>query len=479
MTEVGSAKQYEVVIIGAGPAGYVCAIRCAQLGMRTACIDRWVDEQGRLAPGGTCLNAGCIPSKALLDSSHHVSFLRDQAQEHGIKVGGLEVDIPVMQRRKDEVVRALTGGVAGLLKKNKVDVFTGSAGFVSTQRVKVHNEFDDSVTVLQGEHVIIASGSKPIEMSVARVDGKTILDSTGALDMQEVPEQLVVIGAGAIGLEMGSVWKRLGSEVIILEALPEFLPMADHVIGKEAFKILNRQGLEIHLDSVVKEVAVNNGNKASVRYVVGDEEKLIKADKIITAVGRRANTEGLGTETVGIATDHRGFVQVDSNWRTSVANVYAIGDVIGGAMLAHKGSEEGIALAEQLVGQAACVNSDVIPWVIYTWPEIAWVGMTEKECKNTNVEYRVGAFPFAASGRARALGDVRGLIKIIGDRKTDRILGVHIVGANASELISEAVVAMESELSTEDIARTIHAHPSLAEGLHEAALAVDERAIHF
>ncbi len=479
MTEVSSAKRYDVVIIGAGPAGYVCAIRCAQLGMRTACIDRWMDEQGRLAPGGTCLNAGCIPSKALLDSSHHVAFLREQAQEHGIKIGGLEVDVPVMQRRKDEVVRALTGGVAGLLKKNKVDVFTGSAGFISAQRVKVHNEFDDSLTVLQGEHVIIASGSKPIEMPVAVVDGKTILDSTGALDMQEVPEHLVVIGAGAIGLEMGSVWKRLGSEVIILEAMPEFLPMADHVISKEAFKILNRQGLEIHLDSVVKEVAVNNGNKTLVKYVVGDEEKLIKADKIITAVGRRANTEGLGTEAVGIATDHRGFVQVDSNWRTSVANVYAIGDVIGGAMLAHKGSEEGIALAEQLVGQAACVNSDVIPWVIYTWPEIAWVGMTEKECKNTNVEYRVGAFPFTASGRARVLGDVRGLIKIIGDRNTDRILGVHIVGPNASELISEAVVAMESELSTEDIARTIHAHPSLAEGLHEAALAVDERAIHF
>ena len=333
--------------------------------------------------------------------------------------------------------------------------------------------------VLQGEHVIIASGSKPIEMPVSRVDGKTILDSTGALDMQEVPEHLAVIGAGAIGLEMGSVWKRLGSEVVILEAMPEFLPMADHDISKEAFKILNRQGLEIHLDSVVKEVVVNNSNKALVKYVVDDEEKSIEVDKIITAVGRRANTEGLGTETVGIATDDRGFVQVDSNWRTSVANVYAIGDVIGGAMLAHKGSEEGIALAEQLVGQATCVHSDVIPWVIYTWPEIAWVGMTEKECKNTNIEYRVGAFPFMASGRARALGDVRGLIKIMGDRNTDRILGVHIVGPNASELISEAVVAMESELSTEDIARTIHAHPSLAEGLHEAALAVDERAIHF
>ena len=480
MTEVSSAKQYDAVVIGAGPAGYVCAIRCAQLGMKTACVDRWVDVRGKPALGGTCLNVGCIPSKALLDSSHHVAFLREQAQKHGIKIGKLEVDIPAMQRRKDEVVQVLAGGVSGLLNKNKVDVFAGSASFVSAQRIKVYNDLDDSSMVLQGKHTIIASGSKPVEMPVATTDNKTILDSIGALDMQEVPERLVVIGAGAIGLEMSSVWKRLGSEVIILEAVPEFLPMVDRAIGKEAFKILNKQGLEIRLNSVVKEVSVNkNDGRALVKYIVGDEEKSIEVDKVIVAIGRQANTEGLNVETIDIETDQRGFVQVDSNWQTSVANVYAIGDVIGGAMLAHKGSEEGIALAERLAGQAACVNPDVIPWVIYTWPEIAWVGMTEKECKNASVEYRVGTFPFMALGRAHALGDVKGSIKIISDKNTDLILGAHIVGPNASELISEVVVAMESEISTEDIARTIHAHPSLAEGLHEAALAVDERAIHF
>lgn len=479
MTEADSAAQrYDVIVIGAGPAGYVCAIRCAQLGMKVACIDKWTNAQGKPALGGTCLNVGCIPSKALLDSSHHVDFLRKQAKEHGIKVGELEVDVPAMQKRKDKIVQVLTGGVAGLLKKNKVDVLAGSANFISAQQVRVNGRADNSSTDLQADHIVIASGSKPAEIPVAKIDNRIVLDSTGALDMQEVPERLGVIGAGVIGLEMGSVWKRLGSEVIILEAMSEFLPMVDHAISKEAFRILGKQGLDIRLESSVKEVDVNNG-KVSVKYAADNQEKLVEVDKLIVAVGRQANTEGLNMEAMGIETDRRGFVQVNANWQTSVANVYAIGDVIGGAMLAHKGSEEGIALAEQLAGQAASINYSAIPWVIYTWPEIAWVGMTEKECKNANVKYRVGTFPFAALGRAHAMGEIDGLLKIIGDKDTDQILGVHIVGPNASELISEAVVAMESECSTEDIARTIHAHPSLAEGLHEAALAVDERAIHF
>ncbi len=479
MTEAGSAAQrYDVIVIGAGPAGYVCAIRCAQLGMKVACIDKWTNAQGKPALGGTCLNVGCIPSKALLDSSHHLDFLHKQAEEHGIKVSKLEMDVPTMQKRKDKIVQVLTGGVAGLLKKNKIDVFAGSANFISAQQVQVNGKTDNSSTDLQADHIIIASGSKPAEIPVARIDNRIVLDSTGALDMQEVPNRLGVIGAGVIGLEMGSVWKRLGSEVIILEAMSEFLPMADYAISEEAFKILGKQGLDIRLQSSVKEIDANDG-KVSVKYATDNQEKLVEVDRLIVAVGRQANTEDLNMETVGIETDQRGFVQVNSNWQTSVANVYAIGDVIGGAMLAHKGSEEGIALAEQLAGQAANVNYSVIPWVIYTWPEIAWVGMTEKECKNANIKYRTGTFPFTALGRAHAMGEVEGLFKIIGDKDTDQVLGVHIIGPNASELISEAVVAMESECSTEDLARTIHAHPSLAEGMHEAALAVDERAIHF
>ncbi len=470
-------KKYEVIVIGAGPAGYVCAIRCAQLGMKVACIDAWVNTKGKSTLGGTCLNVGCIPSKALLDSSHHVHFLHAQAKEHGIKVGKLEVDVPTMQKRKDKVVQILTGGVASLLKKNKVEVFVGTASFISAQQIQVTNKANNTAEELQGKHIIIASGSVPIDIPIAKVNNKTILDSTGALAMQEVPQKLGIIGAGVIGLEMGSVWNRLGSEVIILEALPDFLAMADTAISKEALKILTKQGLDIRLNSLVKEVASNN-DKVLVKYSTDNEEKTLEVSKLIVAVGRKANTQGLNLDAVKIKTDQKGFIEVNENWQTSLANVYAIGDVIGGAMLAHKGSEEGIALAEQIAGQYAHMNYEAIPWVIYIWPEIAWAGKTEQQCKQEKIEYRVGTFPFMALGRARAMGDTQGLFKIIGDKKTDQILGVHILGPNASELISEAVVAMESELSTEDLARTIHAHPSLAEGMHEAALAVDDRAIH-
>ncbi len=468
-------QQYQVIVIGTGPAGYVCAIRCAQLGMKVACVEKYITANGKPAVGGTCLNVGCIPSKALLDSSHHLQFLREHAKEHGLNVSNITVDIPAMQKRKDKVVQTLTSGVASLLKKNKITVFSGTASFISARQIHVKNPTVDGVTEkLQGKHIIIASGSKPIQIQGVQIDNQLVSDSTGALNFRTAPKRLGIIGAGVIGLEMGSVWNRLGSKVIILEAMQTFLNLADETIAKEGFKALSKQGLDVRLGRSVNAIGVSDG-KVLVKYS-GNES--LAVDKLIVAVGRKANTEGLKLESINVKTDARGFIEVDSGWQTSVKNVYAIGDVIGGAMLAHKGSEEGMALAERLAGQAGQVNYHAVPWVIYTWPEIAWVGKTEKQCKDANVAYRTGVFPFMALGRARAMGDTQGLIKIIGDKNTDRILGVHIIGANASELISEAVIAIEAELSTEDLARTIHAHPSLAEGMHEAALAVAERAIH-
>ena len=445
--------------------------------MRVACVDAWVNDQGKSTLGGTCLNVGCIPSKALLDSSHHVHFLHEQAKEHGINVGKVEVDVPTMQKRKDKVVKILTGGVSSLLKKNKVEIVVGTASFVSDSQIQVTKNADNTSVILKGSYIVIASGSVPVDIPIAKIDNKTILDSTGALALQEVPKRLGIIGAGVIGLEMGSVWKRLGSEVVILEALADFLPTADRAIAKESHKILTNQGLDIRLNSLVKDVTVNNG-KALIKYESNGEQKSLEVDKLIVAVGRKANTKALNLSTAKIKTDQKGFVETNSTWQTNVENIYAIGDVIGGAMLAHKGSEEGIAVAELLADQYAEMNHEHIPWVIYTWPEIAWAGKTEQQCKDENIKFRLGTFPFMALGRARAMGDTEGLFKIIADKNTDQILGVHIIGPNASELISEAVVAMESELCTEDLARTIHAHPSLAEGMHEAALAVDERAIH-
>ena len=471
-------KNYDVVIIGAGPAGYVCAIRCTQLGMKVACVDSWVNAKGKATLGGTCLNVGCIPSKALLDSSHHVRFLNEQAKEHGIRISNVEVDVPTMQKRKDKVVQILTGGVASLLKKNKVDVYSAVASFNSPQSIKVQNAATQLSEILHANHIVIASGSIPVDIPIAKVDNQIILDSTGALALQQTPKRLGIIGAGVIGLEMGSVWRRLGSDVVILEAMPEFLPTADKALSKEALKILTKQGLDIRLNSLVKEVNTNSG-KALIKYEANGELKSLEVDKLIVAVGRKANTEGLNLDIANVKTDDNGFVVTDEHWKASTENIYAIGDVIGGAMLAHKGSEEGIALAEILAGQHAVMNHDNIPWVIYTWPEIAWAGKTEQECKKAGLNVRIGTFPFMALGRARAMGDTDGVFKIIADKETDQILGVHILGPNASELISEAVVALESELSSEDLARTIHAHPSLAEGMHEAALAVDKRAIHF
>lgn len=470
-------QQYQVIVIGAGPAGYVCAIRCAQLGLKVACIDKWVNARGKPALGGTCLNVGCIPSKALLDSTHHVHFLREHAGRHGLKISGLEVDVATMQKRKDKVVQTLTRGVASLLKKNKVDVFAGAARLLGGQKVHVE-QLDGSSQELQGDHIVIASGSKPSTLPDINIDNDRVLDSTGALSLQEVPERLGIIGAGVIGLEMGSVWNRLGSEVIILEALPEFLPSADHTLSKEAARILGKQGLDIRLNCRVEEVQVS-ADKVAVSYSLNGAEQFLEVSKLVVAVGRMANTEELDLEAANVNTDQKGFIEIDARWQTSAENIHAIGDVVGGAMLAHKGSEEGMALAEQLADQHAHVNYDAVPWVVYTWPEIAWVGQTEQQCKRDGIACRTGEFPFRALGRAHAMDDTEGLFKIVCEQESDRILGAHILGPYASELICEAVVAMESELCAEDLARMVHAHPSLSEGMHEAALATDKRAIHF
>ena len=424
------------------------------------------------------LNVGCIPSKALLDSSHHVYFLNKQAKEHGIKLNKFDVDVPTMQKRKDKVVQILTGGVSSLLKKNKVALYSGTASFVSANKLIIQDQTESSKEEIQAQRIIIASGSVPIDIPIAKIDNVNILDSTGALSLQAVPKRLGIIGAGVIGLEMGSVWSRLGSEVVILEALDQFLPGADQTIAKEMGKVLSKQDLDIRLNCSVTEVNASN-DKVLVKYVNKDEEKSLEIDKLIVAVGRKANIANLNLENAMIKTNTKGFIETNLQWCTSTENIYAIGDVIGGAMLAHKGSEEGIAVAEMLAGQHAEMNHEHIPWVIYTWPEVAWAGKTEQECKALGINVRIGTFPFMALGRARAMGDTDGMFKIIADQESDRILGVHIIGPNASELISEAVVAMEADLTSEDLARTIHAHPSLAEGMHEAALAVDERAIHF
>lgn len=468
---------FNVIVIGAGPGGYVAAIRCAQLGMKVACVEKYLNPEGQNSLGGTCLNIGCIPSKALLDSSHHYYHIKKHAGEHGIKVDNVSIDVATMLARKNDVVKNLTQGIAGLFKKNKVTRLEGSASFVTADKIKVTTK-EGSEQEYTADKIIIATGSVPTNIPVAPIDNQYIVDSTGALSFDSIPARLGVIGAGAIGLELGSVWNRLGSQVTILEALPEFLSVADRKIATAAFKELQKQGLNIQLSASVTNAKVV-GNEVHVSYkdVNGAEQQTI-VDKLIVSVGRKPNTAGLNAEAIGVKISERGFVVVDEHRQTNVPNVYAIGDVIGGPMLAHKASEEGIMLAERLAGQKTEMHYDIMPWVIYTWPEIAWVGRTEEELKAAGIEYRVGQFPMLASGRARAHGETAGMIRMIADAKTDRILGVHLFGISASELLSEAVLAMECQASSEDLARTIHAHPTLAEGMHEAALAVDGRMIH-
>ncbi len=472
-------QSFDVVVIGAGPGGYVAAIRCAQLGLSTACVERWLDNNGKPVLGGTCLNVGCIPSKALLDSSHHFTFVKHEAAEHGINVASVTPDIHKMIERKDNIVKTLTGGIAGLFKKNQIQWLQGHGKLLANNRVHVTPSAEDAGDdyTVQARHIIIATGSVPAKIPPAPVDGDKIVDSTGALAFTDVPRRLGVIGAGVIGLELGSVWRRMGAEVTILEALDDFLPSVDGHIAAETEKILRKQGLNIRLGATVTGTG-SNSREVTITYESNEGKQQLVVDKLIIAVGRSPNTQGLGAEDAGLALNERGFIEVDAHGKTNLPNVYAIGDVVRGPMLAHKASEEGVVLAERLAGKPGHIDFNTIPWVIYTWPEIAWVGKTEQELKTEDREYHAGVFPFMASGRARAMGDMSGMVKMLSDKKTDRILGVHILGPNASELIAEAVLAMEFDGSAEDIARTIHAHPTLSEAMHEAALAVDKRTLH-
>jgi dihydrolipoamide dehydrogenase len=474
------AKEFDVVVIGGGPGGYIAAIRAAQLGFSTACIDEWKNAKGGPAPGGTCTNVGCIPSKALLQSSENYEHAGHAFAEHGIEVKGLNLDLKRMLARKDKVVQQNNEGILYLFKKNKVTFFHGRGSFDKADEngylIKVTGTGEEA---LKARHVIAATGSNPRALPNAPFDEKLILSNTGALAIDGVPEKLGIIGAGVIGLEMGSVWRRVGAQVTILEALPAFLGAVDEQIAKEAYKLFTKQGLVIQLGAKIASISTDGG-KVTVVYTdsQGKDQQAI-FDKLIVSIGRVPNTEGLNAEGVGLKLDERGFIAVDEECKTSLPNVWAVGDVVRGPMLAHKAEEEGVAVAERIAGQHGHVNFNTIPWVIYTSPEIAWVGKTEQQLKSEGVAYKAGTFPFMANGRARALGDTTGMVKMLADAKSDEILGVHVIGPMASELIAEAVVAMEFRASSEDIARICHAHPSLSESLKEAALAVDKRSLNF
>jgi len=470
-------KEYDVVVIGAGPGGYVAAIRCAQLGLKTACVDEWLGPDGKPSLGGTCLNVGCIPSKALLDSSHHFHNLHHLFPAHGIEVKSASIDVAKMQERKDKVVQTLTRGVAGLLKKNKIDTYPGHGKLLKDHQVEVSLHGSEKKESIKAKNIIIATGSAPVDIPVAKIDGDRIVDNEGALAFDKVPKRLGIIGAGVIGLELGSVWNRLGSEVVVLEALTDFLATVDRDIAKEAQRAFKKQKLDIRLGAKV--TGAEAGKKGvQVSYEDKHGKQSIEVDKLVVAVGRRAFTEDLDTKAAGLKVDDRGRIEVDSLCRTGVDGIWAIGDVVRGPMLAHKASEEGVAVAEQIAGQSAHIDHNIVPWVIYTHPEIAWVGKTEAELCENGVKFRKGSFPYRAIGRAQGAGETDGLVKILADEKSDRILGVHIFGAQASELIAEAVTAMAFHASSEDLARTVHAHPTLSEAIHEAALAVDGRTIH-
>ncbi len=471
------ADKFDVVVIGAGPAGYVAAIRAAQLGLNTACVEKWLNDKGKPNLGGTCLNVGCIPSKALLDSSWKYHEAKELFEVHGIKTGEVTLDVPKMIERKREIVSTLTQGITGLFKANGVTLLSGSGKVLAGKQVEV-NAADGSSQIVEADNIIIASGSSPIEIPPTPLTEGLIVDSTGALEFQEVPKRLGVIGAGVIGLELGSVWGRLGAEVTVIEAVDGFLPMADQQIAKESLKIFKKQGLDIRLGCRVNGSKVN-GNEVEVTYLDKDNaEHSITFDKLIVCVGRRPFTEALLDPASGVKLDERGFIFVDDQCRTVVPGIWAVGDVVRGPMLAHKGSEEGVMVAELIAGQHAQVNYDLIPSVIYTHPEIAWVGKTEQELKAAGEAYKVGTFPFLASGRALASNEPHGLVKVIASEETDRVLGVHVVGPSAAELVQQGVIAMEFAASSEDLALTMFAHPTISEALHEAALAVDGHAIH-
>ncbi|MBZ2208401.1 dihydrolipoyl dehydrogenase [Massilia soli] len=477
---MSTSKQFDVVVIGGGPGGYIAAIRAAQLGFNVACVDEWANAKGGPAPGGTCTNVGCIPSKALLQSSEHFEHAGHAFKEHGIEVAGLSLNLPQMLKRKETIVKQNNDGILFLFKKNKVSFFHGRGAFAAAaDGGYTINVTGPGADTLQAKHVVIATGSNARPLPGAEFDEKLILSNTGALAIEAVPAKLGVIGAGVIGLEMGSVWRRVGADVTVLEGLPTFLGAVDEQIAKEAHKLFTKQGLKINLGCKIG--AITKGtNNVTVEYAdaTGAAQTAV-FDKLIISIGRVPNTIGLGAEAVGLALDERGFIAVDDECKTNLPNVWAVGDVVRGPMLAHKAEEEGVAVAERIAGQHGHVNFNTIPWVIYTSPEIAWVGRTEQQLKADGVAYKAGTFPFMANGRARALGDTSGMVKFLADATTDEILGVHIVGPMASELISEAVVAMEFRASSEDIARICHAHPSLSEATKEAALAVDKRSLNF
>jgi dihydrolipoamide dehydrogenase len=469
------ADAYDVVVIGAGPAGYPAALRAAQNGLKVACIDAWKNRDGSSALGGTCLNAGCIPSKALLESSELLYRAQHEFSAHGIKTGEISVDLAAMQKRRATIVRNMTGGIASLFKAAGVTAIFGSARLLAGRRVEV-TASDGTKSEISARHVVLASGSVPTELKSMPFDHQFILDSWDALELAAVPKKLCVIGAGVIGLELGSVWRRLGAQVVILEALDSFLAIADQQLAGEAARHFKKQGLEIRLGAKVTGATVT-GSSVTVSYTDKAGSQTLVVDKVIVAVGRRPYSANLLAADSGVALDERGFIQVDEHCHTAAENVWAVGDCVRGPMLAHKGKEEGVAVADAIADRYAHVNYDVIPSVIYTAPEIAWVGQTEEQVKAAGIDYKIGAFPFAASGRARAMEAAVGFVKIIADRASDTILGVHIVGPMAGELIAEATLAMEFQASAEDLQRTIHAHPTLAEALHEAALAADKRAI--
>jgi dihydrolipoamide dehydrogenase len=467
----GSARstEFDLVVIGSGPGGYVAAIRAAQLGMRVACIEK------DATLGGTCLNVGCIPSKALLDSSEHYYTARNGLAAHGIKVGSVEIDLAAMMARKDRVVKVLTQGVAGLLRKNKVERFTGSARLSAADAVEVANGAGHQV--LRGRRILIATGSAPVELPGLPFDGKYVVSSTEALRFSQVPQRLLIVGAGAIGLELGSVWNRLGSQVLFAEFMDRIVPGMDRAMGEQLKKALEKQGLAFRLRTTARQAVIDGG---TVRVTLESEGKTSAAecDVVLVAVGRRPFSDGLGAREIGVQFDDRGRITVGEDFATNVPGVYAIGDVIAGPMLAHKASEEGIAAVEVMAGQAAHVNYDAIPNVVYTWPELASVGLTEEQAREQGIQFRVGTFPFMANGRARCMNETEGGVKILAEARTDRILGIHILGPRASDIIAEAAIAMEFGASAEDIARSAHAHPTLPEAVKEAALAVSGRALH-
>lgn len=471
------SQEFDVVVIGGGPGGYVAAIRAAQLGLNTACVEKWTNDKGATVLGGTCLNVGCIPSKALLDSTHKFHDAKDEFSVHGISTGEVQMDVPKMIARKEQIVSNLTMGVAGLFKANGVTLIAGK-GKLNKDKVITVTANDGSTSEIKAKNVILASGSVPVNIPPAPLTEDVILDNEGALNISETPKRLGIIGGGVIGLEMGTVWQRLGSEVVVYEAMDTFLAMADKDVSKEAAKLLKKQGMDIRLGTLVTGTEVNGKEVTVTSKNAAGEESSQTFDKLIVAVGRKPYTDGLLSEDSGVGLDERGFIHVDEQCRTEAPGIYAIGDITRGPMLAHKASEEGVMVADIIAGHKAQMNYDCIPSVIYTHPEMAWVGKTEQDLKAEGVDVKVGKFPFAASGRAMAANETAGFVKLIADAETDRVLGCHIIGPQASEIIAQAVIAMEFGSSSEDLALTVFAHPSLSEALHEAALAADGHAIH-